>query len=193
MGQAREWNFKVTLDGEPIGWHRFTLQERGDERELRSEARFSVKVLSFEVYRYEHEASERWRGGCLERIDSRTDDNGRRLTVEGRIEQDGLRIRRNGSDARLPGCIRAFAYWDSVLLAVPRLLDPQEGTLLDVTLTDSGTERVQARGATRTARRVQLKTPKLLIDLWYDAAGEWLALESTTTSGRRVRYRLEPD
>ena len=31
---TREWNFDVSLDGKPIGEHRFTLHELGDIREL---------------------------------------------------------------------------------------------------------------------------------------------------------------
>ena len=43
-------------------------------RELTSEARFRVRVLFIDAYRYEHRARESWRGDCLERLDARTDD-----------------------------------------------------------------------------------------------------------------------
>ena len=39
---TREWNFAVSLDGRPIGEHRYTLHDRGDIRELRSEGRRGV-------------------------------------------------------------------------------------------------------------------------------------------------------
>ena len=78
-----EWHFDVSLDGRPIGEHRFTLRERGDLRELTSEARFRVRILFIDAYRYEHRARERWQGDCLERLDARTDDNGKPTVVAG--------------------------------------------------------------------------------------------------------------
>jgi hypothetical protein len=74
----------VFLDDAEIGYHRFTLAEAGAERVLRSEARFEVKFLLFTAYRYAHDADERWRDGCLTRLESRTRDNGARYRVRGR-------------------------------------------------------------------------------------------------------------
>ena len=45
MGWAKEWNFNVSLDGKPIGEHRFVLDETGNQKQLSSEARFNVKFL----------------------------------------------------------------------------------------------------------------------------------------------------
>jgi hypothetical protein len=188
---AREWRFSVYLDDDPIGTHRFVLSEQGDDRTLSSEAHFSVKFLSFEVYRYEHQAREVWRGDCLDRITARTDDNGTVTEVDGRAEGTGMRLRRTGGSEMVSGCLHSFAYWNPRLLAVPRLINPQDGVLADASLAFVGNETIKVRGQNVPARRQQLKTAKLVIDLWHDAAGEWLALESTTASGRKVRYRLE--
>ena len=58
--EVRTWDFRVTLDDREIGRHRFTLAAReSGERELRSEARFDVRVLFVDAYRYRHEAAER--------------------------------------------------------------------------------------------------------------------------------------
>jgi hypothetical protein len=40
------------------------------------------------------------------------------------------------------------------------------------------------------AQRYHLHGPEMEIDLWYSAQGDWLALESLTRKGRRVRYVL---
>ena len=65
LAEVRSWNFRVMLDEREIGQHRFTLTTTGDARELRSEARFDVRVLFVSAYRYFHEAVERWNGDCL--------------------------------------------------------------------------------------------------------------------------------
>src|SRR5689334_2381859 len=48
----REWHFRVTLDGKAIGNHRFTLSEEGAMRRMVSEARFRVRILFVDAYRY---------------------------------------------------------------------------------------------------------------------------------------------
>lgn len=46
------WRFRVLLDGEPIGHHRFTLQDEGGVRTVRSEARCDVRLLEVALHRY---------------------------------------------------------------------------------------------------------------------------------------------
>jgi hypothetical protein len=41
-----------------------------------------------------------------------------------------------------------------------------------------------------SARRYALRGEKIAIDLWYSLDNDWLALESTTSGGRRVRYQI---
>src|SRR5512147_1951270 len=90
--QVDEWNFKVYLDDTPVGYHRFTLTETAAGRELRSEARFDVKLLLFTAYSYRHEATESWRGNCLTSLEASTDDNGDLTAVKGMLEARRFRL-----------------------------------------------------------------------------------------------------
>lgn len=56
------WDFDVRLDDRPIGTHRFTVGGPPAAREVHSQARLDVKLLGLTVFRYRHEARERWRG-----------------------------------------------------------------------------------------------------------------------------------
>jgi hypothetical protein len=160
---ARTWSFRVLLDDREIGTHRFTLTESGAERELVSEASFRVTFLGFPAYRYRHQATERWRDGCLASLASATDDNGERTTVDWRAQGE---------------CVLSFAYWNPRILGEKRLLNAQTGELEPVSVARLGEGRYRIAGRA------------LAIDLWY-AAGEWVALETTARGGRRLRYRLE--
>jgi len=91
-GGSTVWNFRVYLDDKPIGYHRFTLTRQGEEGELKSEARFDVKVLFINAYRYVHDATERWSGRCLKSMTARTDDDGERFAVNASIEGAGLNV-----------------------------------------------------------------------------------------------------
>lgn len=161
-GEIRHWEFRVFLDEREVGTHRFTLTEKGAERELRSVARFDVPFLFFTAWRYRHEATERWQDGCLASLVSRTDDNGEPYAVDWR---------------RGERCEMSFAYWDPRIVGASRLLNAQTGELEPVRFTRLGAERWR------------LSAPGIQIELRYEG-GEWVALEALK-DGRRLRYALE--
>lgn len=175
--ESRAWDFRVFLDEREIGRHRFTLRADGEERELRSEARFEVKLLGFTAYRYAHEATERWAGDCLRSLAAHTEDNGEKLAVDWRAEAGDCRM--------------SFAYWNPRLLEFPaaRLLNAQTGAFVPVTVQPQGEETIEVRGKPALSRRYRLSGPDLAIDLWFSGR-DWVALESAAKGGRRLRYRL---
>lgn len=193
VGPTGEWNFQVTLDGKPIGEHRFVVTGQGDERSVRSTASFDVKFFGITAYRYRHEAQERWRGGCLSSLQSTTDDDGKKQQVKAQREGEGpgaeLAVQRTGGNQSLPGCISSFAYWNPSLQTQSQLLDPQSGRYQAVQFRAGKTGTVEVRGKPVEARQVLLTGPKDPIELWYSPQGEWLALDSVV-SGRRLSYRL---
>lgn len=175
IAEPLAWNFRVFLDEREIGRHHFTLRTDGAARELRSEARFQVRVVGLTVYRYAHDAVERWRDGCLQALDSATDDNGDREKVEWRGE---------------PGdCALSFAYWNPKILQGGRLLNAQTGRFEAVTVTSQGEETIEVRGRPTQSQRYRIAGTNLAIDLWY-AGIQWVALESAAKGGRRLRYQL---
>jgi hypothetical protein len=114
---AQEWRFRVLLDDREIGSHRYKLTERDGEREVESDARFTVRFLFVDAYRYVHRARERWRGDCLAAIDAETDDNGRQHKVRGTHDGRRLEVETKEARASLPGCVMSFAYWNTTRCA----------------------------------------------------------------------------
>lgn len=188
---TREWRFDVSLDGRPIGEHRFVVRDGGAEREITSQASFRVRVLFIDAYRYEHRAREWWRGDCLERLDARTEANGKQTLVTGAQEIGGFRLA--GEAARpLDRCVQTFAYWNPSILEARRLLNPQTGEYVPVKVLIMGRETVGGQ-PTERYRLIGEGASPLEIDLWYTADREWWALESRTPEGHRLRYARKPD
>ena len=119
--ESRVWDFRVFLNDAPIGYHRFSLTEEGDARELKSETRIEVKFLSVTAYRYVHDATEDWRGNCLVRLEARTDDSGHHFFVQAVRSGDGVVVATQTKRERLPGCVMSFAYWNPQMLRQSRL------------------------------------------------------------------------
>ncbi len=191
----RQWEFQVFLDDSPIGYHRYMLHESGAERELKIEARFNVKVLFINVYRYAHDNSERWRGDCLAALNARTDDNGKVSEVGAELQGERLAVATSVAATRaremVEGCLMSFAYWNPNILRQTRLLNAQTGKVESVSITALGEEKINVRGMPVAATRYRIAGAKHPIDLWYGADRSWLALQSTFDSGRRLRYELK--
>ncbi len=189
-GAVKSWDFDVMLDGDKIGYHRFELTEEGERRRVRSEAKFDVRFLFFNAFRYRHSAKELWRDGCLHEIDASTQANGKESAVSAARVEGRLVIDAGSARNELEDCVMTFAYWDPAFLEQPRLLNPQSGEYLDVDVEDLGREMIEVRGGTVDASVYRLTAKKLELKLWYSPDDEWLALESVAKGGRIIRYEL---
>lgn len=184
---GRELNFRVLLDRREIGWHRYVLRDAGEATEVESRAEFDVRFLFLNAYRYRHAARERWRGPCLDALESRTETNGDVDEVAATARGDTLVVAGPSGDAHHAGCVMSFAYWDPRILGASKLLNPQTGELLPVSVADRGAEVVDVAGRRVAATRHRLSAPGLQIDLWY-ADGQWIALEAPAPGGLMLRY-----
>lgn len=172
------WSFRVTLDGEPIGEHRFVVRSQGGRWSVTSEARFEVRILGIRAYRYRHEARESWQNGCLRSLESTTDDDGRPQQVQRRFDA---------------GCTFSFAYWNPAMLAQSQLVNAQTGRAEEVSVARLGEARLDVRGAEVNAVRWRIDGPQPPLEVWYSPQGEWLGLDSTVAGGRKLSYRLQPN
>ena len=186
-----EWRFNVLLDGSTIGSQLFRLTRDGNRSRVEIEASFDVKVLFFNAYSYRHRNEEVWEGGCLRSMQASTDDNGKLFRVNATSTDNGVLVETVDRREQLPACISSFAYWDPEELRSPRLLNSQTGKYEPVTLRELGQETIAFRGQPTLARRVALESRNPRIDLWYSLSDDWLALESTTTSGRKLYYERQ--
>ena len=188
---VQTWAFQVYLDDTAIGHHHFVLNDKGAEQELTTDARFNVKLLFINAYRYVHDASERWRGNCLVSLTARTDDNGKQSVVNAERRGEQVNIVSPRGNEAVGGCVMSFAYWNPDILTQTRLLNSQTGQYEAVSIAALGDEQIMVRGAPVQAKRYRISGPKNPIDLWYGAGQRWLALQSTLDGGRTLRYTLK--
>ncbi|MGJ7544222.1 DUF6134 family protein [Variovorax sp. LT1R16] len=192
---AAESNFTAFLDGKPIGEHRFVVGGPPEAREVQSDARFAVKLLGLTVYRYRHQATERWRGDCLDQLSATTDDDGTVSRVRTEPAGEGLSVTAETGAVQavrvLPGCVMSFAYWNPAMRQQSRLLNAQTGKAETVRVSRVGSGPIEVRGQPLTATRWRIEGPPQPIDVWYSAQGEWVGLDSTLEGGRQLSYRLK--
>lgn len=188
--EAARWDFDVYLDGKKVGTHVFEVVEKNGERTVQSKARFQYRILFVPAYRYEHRNTERWTGSCLVEFAAQTNANGKHIEVSGELADDGFRVRKDGVPVELPRCVMSFAYWNPEFLEQSRLLNPQTGEYVEVSVRKFGEETLQVRGELVPARRFRLTAYEVDLTLWYSRDDEWLALESVARGGYVIRYEL---
>lgn len=189
---AGQWSFTARLDGRPIGTHTFQVAKSESGTVVESRASFDVSLLGFSLYSYEHQAHELWSGGCLARLDSQTDDNGSPQKIRGEQTGEVFVLERGVERRALAPCTMTFAYWNPRFREQSRLLNPQTGDHLDVSIRFAGRDNTVVGGRSVEANRYEITGNDLEITLWYSVdADRWLALDSRLSSGRRLSYRME--
>lgn len=188
---GRAWMFDVYLDDSKIGSHEFRLEERADgSLRLNAKARFDVRILFINAFRYRHEIEETWSGNCLTGVVATTDSNGKQTEVQGEMTEDGFTVIAGGDETPLSDCVMTFAYWNPAFLEQQRLLNPQTGEFLDVDVEPLGDEPLVMSGETVPAKGYLVTAKNMEVRVWYSPDSEWLALVSPTKGGRKIRYEL---
>ena len=189
---AQEWAFNVYLDKSKIGTHTFTL----NDNTLTSKAKFNVKVLFIEAYKYDHTATEKWSGDCLNALEANTIENKVITKVTGKLEAEAFNVKNGSVEQALPACVMTFAYWNPKILTQTKLLNPQNAEYLDSTITKLGVTNIDVKGKPTETTHYKLTgalkgVKKLNIELWYNQDNEWVALKSVTPEGYNIIYKLK--
>jgi hypothetical protein len=173
------WSFGATLDGKPIGTHRFVISGPPDARAVDSQAQFTVRVLGIPVYRYLHQANEDWQGECLRELRSDTDDDGARRHVAQRYEAE---------------CLMGFAYWNPRIVTQQRLINPQTGKIEPARFEPVADRPINVRDQPVAAQGWRLIAGNQRIVIWYAVdSGRWIGLDAEAKGGRQLAYRLLPE
>jgi hypothetical protein len=188
--EEREWRFRVFLDDKEIGTHDYHLRLNENELRVLSQANFEYKLLFVKLFEYQHKNIETWTGDCLTGIESRTDANGELFAVRGTMDNGRFLLNGASGQEELPACNMTFAYWNPSFLRQDRLINVQNGEVLDVWVSEPVSDEIEVRGVTQSAVRYRLEAGDMNIELWYSESHEWLALETDARGGRRLRYVL---
>ncbi len=183
--QPQTLEFEVSYDGRKLGTHRYALTPEADALRVTSTTRLRYRLAFVPLFRYDHEANELWRDGCLVSLDATTNDDGTRYDVSARQDAGTLTLERRKPEATsetVPAdCPASFAYWDRARLERSALLNAQTGKLEGIAFRAEGEDEVDGVAA----RRYRLTTGAgAELMLWYAADDDrWLRLETRRDKG----------
>jgi hypothetical protein len=176
--------FDVLRNGDVIGVQRLLFTTAGDTLSIANTVSLSVTLASIVLFRYELQATERWQDGVFQSLDSNINFNGDALQVHAEKVAGGYAVEGHNADNPAKNVPRYLAppdtlpltYWNKRMLS-GTILNIQTAHSYKVNVASPGWNKLPtADGGTITAQRFDL-SGKLVLSVWYDAAGSWAGLE----------------
>jgi YD repeat-containing protein len=187
-------DFTLWVDGKRGGEYHMTIN-RADDGSVSMTGQADVRLsfaFGLKVYTYTYRGTEVWKDNRLVRLDSSSDDDGKRFTVSAVPVNNGVRVTANGQEHMSRTDLWLTTYWH---LPDPKqrngalpLLDADTGKDINATLQYAGEGQLNLAGQARKVTRYRL-TGGVQIELWYDDQ-ERLVREDWVEDGRRCTLEL---
>jgi hypothetical protein len=174
-GEVETREFIVHVDGKRSGQYRMTIEKHPDGSvSMSGSADIKVTKLGIVVYRYSFRGGEVWKDGRLYALQSTTDDDGKRFTVNAVALPDALKITVNGNERTTRADVWLTTYWHTPNPAfhnqVTPLVDADTGENLNATLIYVGQVEMTVAGRRQACSHYRLRGDRTA-ELWYDGQG----------------------
>ena len=183
---ARDLDAKFLIErkGKVIGYHAVEITPTGAGARVDTRIEMRVGLGPITLFRYDHQATEIWRGEDLISLVSETDNNGDQTYVDAKRYGDRLMIRGSGYEGPAPAGAMPSSYWDKDLVRADAMINTQTGEILEIETSLVG-ETVAPND--RRAEQYRL-VGTLALNLWYD--GERWVGSNFTVDGEELTYIL---
>ena len=167
--------FQVFRNGTKVGEHQVVFTGDDTLRTATTDVAMTVKIGPVPVYKYKHQAIEKWADGKWVSAEATTNDNGKMKKVVAKAMPGFVQISGPAGAVRGPAETVPFSHWNQGNFGKP-LFNQQEGKLLKVRCTQVGAGHWSIRGDAE-------------IDDFYDGSGNWMALKGKLEDGSSMEYR----
>jgi hypothetical protein len=148
----------------------------------------AVNVLFFTAYHLEQKESERWSDGHLVALRSTTDNNRARHKVGVAMKGSDLELDADGKKTRLDKDIVPASMWNPEFLRHAVVLDPQDGKITPITVTDGGLDHPTVGNRTLQAHHYTVKG-RYSEEVWYDDRGRLVRVKIIGSDGSLILYK----
>jgi hypothetical protein len=180
--------FAIRRNGQPIGREQLIFRTEGEVLSVSIDARMTVKLGPIPLFSYHHQASERWRAGHFDSLESRTTTNGSVEQLVAQRTSAGVAISATKHKLTAPDGAAPLTHWNSRVLTGP-LFNPQTGALIRVNVRRGEDPALElASGRKVAAERYTLAGDADIVD-WYDLDGVWAALNGKAKDGSTIEFR----
>jgi Domain of unknown function (DUF6134) len=180
--------FDVYRNGDRVGEHTVSFSTEGDALVARTRFTLAIRILYVPVYRFEYEAVDRWRDGCLVAMTADIREDSDAWTVTTERAGDRLIITGPKGAVEAPLGIYPTNHYDVGVLGSDRVLNTITGAVNHVRIVEQGTDMVPVGAGERPARHYAY-TGELQNHVWYDNEGRWVAMRFKGKDGSTIELR----
>lgn len=180
--------FRVSVDGRQAGSYKMTIARHPDGTVCQT-GQCDVTVQVFlKKYVYSYRGTETWKDGQLMKLESSTNDDGKRYNL--RVQLDGVALRAiaNNQAISIPATSWTTSHWH---MPVDRRqgditrIDNDNGRVLPGRISRVGQEQQTVAGQSIMTNRYRV-TGTAPVDLWFDGADRLVRQESIEDGHRMV-------
>ena len=187
-GAPETLRFAIMRNGDQIGTHTVEINRGPKETSVNMSTDLAVKVMFITAYHLQYTTSEKWVGGKLIALNAESDDNGTKHKVSATLKPNGLEVDADGKTSTVDKNIIPATLWNPEVVKRSQVLDPKDGGVVPITVTEQGVEDLTIEGRTTKARHYILKS-KFQQDVWYDEKGRLVQSSLVAPDGSVILYK----
>lgn len=172
-----------------IGTYINTVSRNGDNVEVKTEVHIAVKVLGIRLFHQDADRTEEWEKGRLVAFQSDTDDNGKKIDVNGKAENGGFVILSPQGTVSAPPQVHPSNPWAQQVLDTNMMMSSKTGKVIPVAVKNTGETVVTFDGTAMKLHQFFVDSDKHQI-VWVDDAGIVQAFQ-TEERGTRINFVLK--
>jgi Family of unknown function (DUF6134) len=185
---SEKLRFAIMRNGDQIGTHTVEINRGPKETSVNMSTDLAVKVMFIVAYRLQYTTTEKWVGGKLVALNAESDDNGTKHKVSATLKPNGLEVDADGKTSTVDKNIIPGTLWNPEVVKRSQVLDPKDGEVVPITVTDQGVDDLAVDGRTVKARHYVLKG-KFQQDVWYDEKGRLVQSSLVAPDNSVILYK----
>lgn len=184
---SSEMMFAVMRNDDRIGTNTIKTEDVGKETVVETVTHVAVKLFFVTVYRFDQTETEHWSNGHFLAMSSITNDNGKLHKASAASAGDGVIVEGDGFRNTITSPIFPGSLWNPAVLAQSQVLNPSDGHVMAMKISDRGDDNVNLDGRQVRARHYVI-TSNFSQDAWYDAQHQLLKVQMRAPDGSTIQY-----
>ncbi|NNU80054.1 hypothetical protein HMH01_06335 [Halovulum dunhuangense] len=181
--------FELYRGSSQIGRQVLDVTRDGSRLDVAVDIDIAVRILGLPAYRYTLSSREVWVDGRLQALEGRTDDDGEAHRVSVTRQGGVLMVDGSGYSGPVEGEPATTTYWAKSFLKRDEWISTQDGKPLDISAQPAGRTEVPVPGGATEAESWAVRGDIGVLDLFYDAQGEWVG-NRFEARGEQARFVL---
>jgi hypothetical protein len=163
--------FTIVRGGVEIGVDEIDFSRDGDRLHVHGQLEVAIGVVGITYFHLASHFDEEWADGELRSFVAESNHGGKLHHVQVLRQGGALAVTENGSTRLVAAGILPATLWNPAIVGATQLIDPINGKLRAVLVTDMGKDTIIVHGESVVAHHIAITGNKMNRDVWYGPDG----------------------